>query len=204
MKSVWCHSRSPFVVVDVDVIIEGNVAVHHQWCHQRQSLASIISDDVRVALKASLCVDELVVFRRVSWWEALGVHSRFVGCLPDLRVVKIMVNYGGDEWCRIIGGKVSGWGVCQYRRKLWWESLTNVNNRCFRRMCVGSVVVRNVVNYGVEDFRGDVGRSTWNEERRKLRWCWRWGFAFKNFQTRLKHRGHLCPSVLSLYSLHTV
>ena len=37
------------------------------------------------------------------------------------------------------------------------------------RVCVGSVVVKNVVNYGVEDFRGDAGRSTWNEERRKLR-----------------------------------
>ena len=29
-----------------------------------------------------------------------------------------------------------------------------------RRVCVGSVVVRNTVNYGVKDVRGDAGRST--------------------------------------------
>ena len=65
-------------------------------------------------------------------------------------------------------------------------------------MCVGSVVVRNVVNYGDEDVRGDVGRSTGSEERRKYGECEWWCFAFKNFQTRLKHRGHLCVPVLSL------
>ena len=46
--------------------------------------------------------------------------------------------------------------------------------------------------------RGDAGRSTWSEERRKYGECERWCFAFKNFQTRLKHRGHLCVPVLSL------
>ena len=75
------------------------------------SLASIISDDVRVALKASLCVDavggsceagdELVVtppssdmFRDERHWGCLPL---FIGSPPDLCVVKIMVNYGGDE-----------------------------------------------------------------------------------------------------------
>ena len=58
----------------------------------------------------------LAVFRDERHWLCL---TMFFGCPPDLCVVKIMVNYGGDEWCRIIGAKVSGWGVCQYRRKLW-------------------------------------------------------------------------------------
>ena len=37
-----------------------------------------------------------------------------------------------------------------------------------------------------------------SEERRKYGECEWWGFAFKNFQTRLKHRGYLCVPVLSL------
>ena len=37
-----------------------------------------------------------------------------------------------------------------------------------------------------------------SEERRKYGECEWWCFAFKNFQTRLKHRGHLCVPVLSL------
>ena len=56
------------------------------------SLVSIISDDVRVALTASLCIDELVVFGRVS--VRYRFHRGLSGVCPTCAFGVYAHNYG--------------------------------------------------------------------------------------------------------------